>query len=82
MDESKQVRQIDEFGRVVIPAEARNVMDWGEKTPVEISVNSAEQQIVIKRHTFTCTFCAETENLKAFHNKHICPTCQKAIAML
>lgn len=82
MNESKNVRLIDELGRVVLPAEARNAMDWDEKMPVEIGVNMTEQQIVIKRHTFTCTFCAETENLKTFHNKHICPACQKAIATL
>ena len=82
MNESKNVRLIDELGRVVLPAEARNAMDWGEKTPVEIRVNTMDHEIIIKRHTFTCAFCAETENLKAFHKKHICPACQKAIAIL
>lgn len=82
MDNSKTVRLVDELGRIVLPAEARNAMDWGEKTPVEIWVNTTDQEIVIKRHTFTCAFCAETENLKAFHKKHICPACQKAIASL
>ena len=82
MDEFKNVRLIDELGRGVLPAEARNAMDWGEKTPVEIGVNTTEQEIIIKRHTFTCAFCAETEHLKAFHEKHICPACQKAIAIL
>ncbi len=82
MDTSKNVRLIDGLGRVVLPAEARDAMDWAEKTPVEIWVNAAEQELVIKRHVCTCVFCAQTEGLKAFGKKHICPTCQKAIAAL
>ncbi|HWP80819.1 MAG TPA: AbrB/MazE/SpoVT family DNA-binding domain-containing protein [Candidatus Acidoferrum sp.] len=82
MDKAMHIRLIDELGRVVLPAETRNEMDWSEKTPVEIWVNATEQEIVIKRHTFTCAFCAETENLKMFQKKHICPACQKAIANL
>ncbi|HWP50959.1 MAG TPA: AbrB/MazE/SpoVT family DNA-binding domain-containing protein, partial [Clostridia bacterium] len=82
MDEFKNVRLIDELGRIVIPAEDRNALNWAEKTPVEISVNAAEQEVILKRHTRTCTFCAETANLKVFQNKPICPACQKAIANL
>lgn len=82
MDTSKNVRLIDELGRIVLPAEARDAMDWVEKTPVEIWVNAAKQELVIKRHVHTCVFCAQTENLKAFGKKHICPACQKAIAAL
>lgn len=82
MDASKNVRLIDELGRIVLPAEARVVMDWPEKTPVEIWVNAAEQALVIKRHVRTCVFCAQTEDLKAFEKKHICSACQKAISAL
>lgn len=76
------VRLIDELGRIVLPAEARQVMDWSEKTPVEIWVNATNNEIVIRQHTFVCTYCSSTENLKEYHKKHICPDFQKAIADL
>lgn len=82
MGNSKNVRLIDGLGRVVLPAEARDAMDWAEKTPVDIWVNVAGQELVIKRHSNTCVFCAETENLKEFQKKYICPACRKALSAL
>jgi len=57
-------------------------MDWGDKTPVEIWVNATEDEVVIKRHTFTCIYCGKTENLKEFHKKHICAGYQREVAKL
>lgn len=82
METFRNVRLIDDLGRVVLPTEARYALDWAEKTPVEIWVNAVEQELVIKKHSCTCAFCAETENLKPFQKKYICPACQKAIAAL
>ena len=76
------VRLIDALGRVALPVEVRDAMDWTEKTPVEIWANADEQKLVIKRHSFTCAFCGETEHLKVFGKKHICAICQSAIAAL
>lgn len=81
-DTSRVIRQIDELGRIVLPAEARRAMDWGEKTLVEIRINSAEHEIVIRQHMFSCAYCGSVENLKEFRKKHICTTCQKAISAL
>lgn len=82
MENQKTVRLIDDLGRVVLPAEARSVMDWSEKTPVEIWVNPAEDEIVLRRHTATCAYCGAAESLKTFRKKHICPDCQAEIAKL
>ena len=82
MENQKTVRLIDELGRIVLPIETRKAIDWGEKTPVEIWVNPADDEIVLRRHTFTCAYCGTTENLKAFQKKHICTACQAEIAKL
>lgn len=82
MQENNNVRLIDELGRIVLPIEARQAMDWSVKTPVEIWVNAMDGEIVIKRHAFTCAYCGTTENLKEYNKKHICLACQKEIAEL
>ncbi len=82
MEQSKTVRLIDELGRVVLPVEVRQAMDWGDKTPVEICLNAANHEVVIKRHKFTCIYCGATENLKQHRTKYICPNCQREIASL
>lgn len=82
MSEKSTVRLIDELGRIILPAEVREAMDWGYKMPVEIWANETNNEIVIKRHVFSCVYCGETENLKEYHKKHICSVCQKAIAEL
>lgn len=83
MESKKSTRILDEHGRIVLPAEARGALDWGEKTPVEIWVNATEHEIVIRQYVFRCIVCGATENLKSFGNRlHICSTCQNRIAKL
>ena len=82
MDKVKYVRRIDKLGRVALPNDVRSEIDWGIKTPVEILVNTADQEITLKRRIPTCAFCPATENLKGFNQKYICPFCQQAIATL
>lgn len=76
------VRLIDELGRIVLPAEVRKAMEWGDRTPVEIWGNATDNEIVIKRHMFSCAYCGKTENLKEYQRRHICADCQKIIAAL
>ena len=82
METGKYIRMLDELGRVVLPVDARAAMEWGAKTPIEVCVNTADREIVLKRHKFTCTFCGEMENLVEFQGKRICPACQKLITSL
>ena len=76
------VRFIDEVGRIVLPTEVRSALEFETKTPIEICVNAAKSEIILKKHTFSCVFCGETEKLKTLGKKHICPACQKEIAKL
>lgn len=82
MEKLKSVRLIDELGRIVLPTEVRQMMDWSDKTPVQIWTNETKNEVILRNHVYTCIYCGETRNLKAFHNKHICPNCQKEITNL
>ena len=82
MEDQKTIIRIDDLGRIVLPIEARNAMGWGEKTPVEILVKSADKEIVLRSQAFACAYCGASENLKSFQKKHICPACQAEIAKL
>ena len=39
MDSNNSVRQIDELGRIVLPIELRQALDWGEKVSVELQLD-------------------------------------------
>lgn len=82
MENQKPVRLIDELGRLVLPIEARKVMEWGEKTPVEIWVSPTNDEIVLRRHIFACNYCGSTESLKEYQKRYICPDCQAEISKL
>ena len=62
MSKDYSVRFIDEVGRIVLPAELRNALDLEIKTPIEIHLSKAENEIIIKKHKLSCIFCGETEN--------------------
>lgn len=82
MSKTKTVRLIDELGRIVLPIEVRQAMEWGDKTPVEIWVNATDNEVVIKRHELSCIYCGATNNLKQYQKKHICPDCQTEVSKL
>ncbi len=82
MSENVKIRLIDELGRIALPKEVRDTLDFNEKTPVEIRVNETNNEVVLKKHTFSCMYCGATEELKEYSQKHICSACRKAIAAL
>jgi transcriptional pleiotropic regulator of transition state genes len=67
------VRQLDQMGRLVIPAELRHQMGFAVDDPVEMFV--IDDALVLQKHQDKCTFCGSTENLKTFMDKHVCKNC-------
>lgn len=82
MEQEKAVKLIDDIGRIVLPTEVRQAMDWGEKTPVEIWLNATDDEVVIKRHKIACVFCGATENLRQYRKKPVCSSCQSNLVYL
>ncbi|HWP79916.1 MAG TPA: AbrB/MazE/SpoVT family DNA-binding domain-containing protein [Candidatus Acidoferrum sp.] len=82
MEKPKAIRTVDELGRIVIPAQVRAMMDWNTNCALEVWVNETAGEVILKAHTHFCTYCGETENLKEFNKRYICPACQSAISKL
>ena len=82
MEQIRAIRFMDNAGRIILPYELRQVLGWLEKTPVEICLQAANQQLVIKRYPYACICCGGTENLKNFKGQYICRDCQAEIAHL
>ena len=47
---SGTIRRIDDLGRIVFPREVRRMLGIHEGDPLEISVNTDESTIIIKRY--------------------------------
>lgn len=67
------VRRIDNLGRVVLPIELRRALKIEVRDPIEIYVNNDE--ICLKKHSQSCVFCGNNEQLKEYKGKKICINC-------
>lgn len=45
----KMVRTIDELGRVVLPREVRESLNWEEKTKVEVHVDQERKEVILRK---------------------------------
>ena len=75
-------RQMDEFGRVVLPAEARCALKMKNESALDIYIDVDAGEICLKAHENACSHCGSTQNLMKFQNQYICSDCQKEIANL
>lgn len=73
-------RPVDALGRIVIPMEIREAFDIKTKDMLEIFVQG--DNIVLKKHSESCVFCEESENLVAFEGKKICRACLARISTM
>lgn len=72
------VRNIDELGRIVIPKEMRNKMNFKNADPIEIYVE--DDKIILKKYDAVCLFCGNAENLIEFKGKKLCTDCVDAMS--
>ena len=73
MKATGMVRKVDGLGRVVLPAEIRDVLEIRSKDPLEIFTD--ENRIILQKYSPSCIFCSNVDNLVYFNNKRICPEC-------
>lgn len=74
------IRKVDEVGRLVIPKELRNVMDFKEGDPIEIFTDN--ETIVLKKYAPFCVFCGSSQSILNYSGKNICSECAKNIGNL
>lgn len=69
------VRKVDELGRIVLPIELRRTMDIDVRDSLEIYVDG--DCIILKKHSPSCIFCGENQDLTTFKGKNVCADCRK-----
>lgn len=64
-------RCVDELGRIVLPAEARNSLGVAVKSKLNIYING--EDIILRKKNKTCKLCNSSDDIDA--NIGICNTC-------
>ncbi|MCL2579855.1 MAG: AbrB/MazE/SpoVT family DNA-binding domain-containing protein [Oscillospiraceae bacterium] len=77
MKEQKATRQLDELGRLVIPADIRESLGWGTGTKLGVEINDITvKSIIVREVSPCCSLCrAESEDLVAVEKGYICKQC-------
>jgi len=74
------VRQIDELGRVVIPAEIRARLDLSDGSPLDIFVEG--ESVILSAYRPGCLVCGNLEGVQVLRGRRICGRCAREAAAL
>ena len=75
---SGDIRCLDNFGRIVIPIEIRNL--FGIVSCVDsLEIHCDGDCIILKKYQPACLFCGSTEQVVDFKEKRICSVCVNEI---
>ena len=66
-------RHLDDLGRIVIPKEMRNKLNFEKNEKLSISL--FENHIEIRKSEIRCLFCNTKENLDTYKNYSFCKSC-------
>lgn len=70
------IRQVDELGRIVLPAEARKLLGMEEQDGIEILVDEEKGRMVLQKARPVCLKCQSAEDLKEIKpGFYLCHTC-------
>ncbi len=73
------IRQVDQLGRLVIPADIRKALNISEGNDfVEFFIDD-DNSIVIKKYKSSCVFCHAEEGLISYKDQSVCSSCLNAI---
>lgn len=71
-------RQIDQLGRVVVPAALRRMLGINVGDTLEFTARGEE--LVLRRVAPSCAICGnDTGDLVDMHDKHVCQQCLREI---
>ena len=81
MEEQKATRQMDELGRIVIPADIRESLGWGTGTKLEVVISDITvKSITIREVSPCCSLCrSESENLVQIEKGYVCEHCAEQV---
>lgn len=66
-------RQVDDLGRIVLPAELRRSFNIRKGDHVDISVD--DDRIILAKQRILCTFCGSEEDLRSYRDHQVCNGC-------
>lgn len=70
------IRKIDEFGRVVIPFDAREIFNIKKEDNIEILIDEKNEYIILKKAKNTCIKCnAEKHLIEIKQGFYLCNSC-------
>lgn len=76
-------RPLDNLGRVVIPKELRDVLDWTAKERIEILTTNfdGEDVVMLRKFPNRCALCGQKKDLRKLpvSEKQICSACAAKI---
>jgi len=74
-------RQMDELGRIVIPADIREAFEWGIGTRLEVAISdSTAKSIIIKEVFPCCSLCRKKSDcLMRIEKGYMCQGCLEKI---
>lgn len=75
-------RQLDELGRIVLPIDLREELEWVRGTELEVLVDPAARQVLLKEPAPRCVFCKGEGALRRFSGKYICEDCLQELYRL
>ena len=82
MEKQKTVtRHLDELGRLVIPGDIREALEWGTGTKLEVAIaDTAAKSVIVREVAPCCSLCrAESEGLLKVEEGYVCPVCAAKI---
>lgn len=70
-------RTVDDLGRIVLPKEMRNKLQF-EKNQI-VSIKLLNNGILIEKSKLFCTFCDNEEDVQEFKNHAVCSSCLESM---
>lgn len=67
------VRKVDNLGRIFIPKEVRDTLQFNNNEPLEIFTDG--KQIFLKSYNPGCILCGEMKDIRSFKEKKVCQSC-------
>lgn len=81
MESTGIVRNLDQLGRIVLPAETRRLLDIEIKDSIEIFIDG--ESLMFRKYAPGCVFCGESpDDLMYFRGKMVCKSCREDMATL
>ena len=79
MKSFKAIQKIDELGRIILPLEMRQILEWNQRDNLLLLLNAEDNTVTLKLSEKyigpECLFCGTRDSAFEFNSPDICSTC-------